>query len=165
LLRPIDYLRCLVLIFSHHVYHWTVLTGLQLPYWTYTLSRYLAAALCSHTFLIRMMFAQSYDLHCLVSLTSLYTISCAHESVQLLYLQTLLLLTVHITTHLSAHYCTAVPIPFAYASPYFTITLILGPIRICYYLLSLTFLLWLFGYSAIGPFQHGRSQSECELFS
>ena len=28
LLRPMDYLRRLVLIFPHHVYHWTVLTGL-----------------------------------------------------------------------------------------------------------------------------------------
>jgi len=54
----------LVLIFSHHVYHRTVLTGLWLPYWTYALSRYLAATLCSHTFLIRMMFARSHDHHC-----------------------------------------------------------------------------------------------------
>ena len=58
-------------------------------------------------------------------LTPLHTISYAHESVLLLYLQTLLLLTVHMTAHLSAHYCAAVPIPFAYASPYFTMTLTL----------------------------------------
>ena len=28
LLRPMDYLSCLVLIFPHHVYHRTILTGL-----------------------------------------------------------------------------------------------------------------------------------------
>jgi len=122
LLRPMDYLHCLVLIFSHHVYHRTILTRLWLPYWTYALSRYLAAMLCSHTFLSRMMFARSHDPHCPVSLTPLHTISCAHESVRLLYLQTLLLLTIHMTEHLSAHYCAAVPTPFAYASPYFTMT-------------------------------------------
>jgi len=124
-LRPMDYLRCLVLIFSHHMYHWTILTGLWLPYWTYTLSRYLAAMSCSHTFLNRMMFAQSHDPHCPVSLTPLHTISCTRESVRLLYLQTLLLLTIHMTEHLSAHYWAAVPTPFAHASPYFMMTLIL----------------------------------------
>jgi len=31
-LRPMDYLRCLVLIFPHHMYHQTILTGLWLPY-------------------------------------------------------------------------------------------------------------------------------------
>ena len=58
-------------------------------------------------------------------MTPLHTISCARESVLSLYLQTLLLLTVHMTAHLSAHYCAAVPISFAYASPYFTMTLTL----------------------------------------
>ena len=116
MLRPMDYLHCLVLIFPHHVYHRTILTGLWLPYWTYTLSRYLAAASCSHTFLSRMMFTWSHDPHCPVSLTPLYTISCARESVRLLYLQTLLLLTIHMTAHLSAHYWAAVPTPSAYTS-------------------------------------------------
>ena len=117
LLHPMDYLHHLVLIFSHHVYHRTVLTGLWLPYWTYALSRYLAAVSCSHTFLNRMMFTQSHDPHCPVSLTPLHTISCARESVRLLYLQTLLLLTIHMTAHLSAHYCAAVPTPFCLRIP------------------------------------------------
>jgi len=69
------------------------------------------------------------DYICMLSLpcplTPLHTISCTCESVLLLYLQTLLLLTVHVTAHLSAHYCAAMPIPFAYASPYFTMTLTL----------------------------------------
>jgi len=34
-------------------------------------------------------------------------------------------LTIHMTTHLSAHYCAAVLTPYAYASPYFTMTLTL----------------------------------------
>jgi len=72
-----------------------------------------------------MMLARSRDPHCPVSLTPLHTISCARESVRLLYLQTLLLLTIHMTAHLSAHYCAAVPTLFAYVSPYFTMTLIL----------------------------------------
>jgi len=128
LLCPLDYLvitHHLVLIFSHHVYHRTILTRLWLPYWTYALSRYLADMSCSHTFLIRMMFAQSCDHTALSPMTPLHTISCTRESVLLLYLQTLVLLTVHMTVHLSAHYCVAMPIPFAYASPYFTVTLIL----------------------------------------
>jgi len=128
LLCPLDYptiTHCLVLIFSHHVYHRTVLTGLWLPYLDFPLSRYLADVSCSHTFLIRMMFAQSHDTTAPLSMTPLHIISCAHESVLLLYLQTLLLLTVHMTAYLLAHYCAAVLIPFAYASSYFTMTLIL----------------------------------------
>jgi len=50
--------RHLVLIFSYHVYHQTILTGLWL--WTYALSRYLAATSCSLTFLIRITFAHSH---------------------------------------------------------------------------------------------------------
>jgi len=71
------------------------------------------------------MFARSHDLTALLPLTPLHTISCTYESVLSLYLQTLLLLTVHMTEHLSAHCCAAVLIPFAYTSPYFTMTLTL----------------------------------------
>jgi len=120
---PWTIMRHLVLIFSHHMYHRTVLTGLWLPYWTYALSRYLADTSCSHTFLIRIMFAQSRDTTAPLSITPLHNISCMCESVLPLYLQTLLLLTIHMIAHLSAYYCAAVPIPFAYASPYFMMTL------------------------------------------
>jgi len=71
------------------------------------------------------MFTQSHNTTAPLSMTPLHTISCTCESVLLLYLQTLLLLTVHMTVHLSAHYCAAMLTPFAYASPYFTMTLIL----------------------------------------
>ena len=96
------------------------------------------------------------------AITHLHTISCAYESSLLLYLQSLLLLTVHITAHQSAYCCAAMPTPYAYMSHYFTLT--------CTLIISLSYVLVVYrlackghSHSRLGLLCNPRTTNPSEL--